>query len=301
MRGYNTTASVLKWGDVGGRAMALARRYVDATTLGGNWVSRFVDVGDAATVHELDPAVGLESRAVPLGGSACRRVGTANGESSFECLFGPSRSNAMKNRKCFVSPTCAWFGWSLEFSPGAADPRRGVGAIGGFIRRSVDLRFVVLLNSRLNTCWCSVMSSGSLRVDSLPAACPLPGRVFLNAADIAVEPNELRWRQRVFDFERVTARSVAIDWIPSSEPAAAPASLASPIDLRVRNLNVGELRFGARGKTPSVVGTIVASLRYNADEILVEHSAFQHGPQGRVTLNGRIAARSPFACVPRHK
>ena len=116
----------------------------------------------------------------------------------------------------------------------------------------------------------------------------------MNAADVAVEPNELRWRQRVFDFERVTARSVAIDWIPSSEPAAPPASLASPIDLRVRNLNVAELRFGARGDTPSVVGNIAADVRLNADEILVERAAFQHGPS-RVTLSGRIDARSPFA------
>jgi hypothetical protein len=114
----------------------------------------------------------------------------------------------------------------------------------------------------------------------------------MNAADVAVEPNELRWRQRVFDFERVTARSVAIDWIPSSEPAAPPVSFASPIDLRVRNLNVGELRFGARGDTPSVVGNIAADVHLNADEILVDAALSRSEPR---YLNGRIDARRAFA------
>jgi translocation and assembly module TamB len=160
---------------------------------------------------------------------------------------------------------------------------------------SSGLRFVVLLNSRLNTFLMVRDVSGSLRDGFTAGSLSVTGPTWsMNAAGIAIEPYELRWRQRVFDFERVSARSVAIDWLPSDEPAAPPASLASPFDLRVRNLEVGELRFGARGATPNVVGNIAAGIRLNADEILVERSTFQHGPS-RVTLNGRIDARRPFA------
>ena len=171
----------------------------------------------------------------------------------------------------------------------------GSAAIWWMYTTSSGLRFVVLLNSRLNTSLSVHDVSGSLRDGFTAGSLSVTGPTWsLSAADVAVEPNELRWRQRVFDFERVTARSVAIDWIPSSEPAAPPVSLASPIDLRVRNLHVGELRFGARGDTPSVVGNIAADVHLNADEILVERGAFQHGPS-RVTLSGRIDARTPFA------
>ena len=163
----------------------------------------------------------------------------------------------------------------------------GSAAIWWMYTTSSGLRFVVLLNSRLNTSLSVRDVSGSLRDGFTAGSLSVTGPTWsLSAADVAVEPNELRWRQRVFDFERVSARAVAMDWIPSSEPAAPPESLASPIDLRVRNLNVGELQFGARGDTPSVVGNIAAGIRHNTDEILVEHGAFQHGPS-RVTLSGR--------------
>ena len=102
----------------------------------------------------------------------------------------------------------------------------------------------------------------------------------------------------MFDFERVSARTVTFDWVPSGEPAAPPATLASPLDLRVRNLNIGELRFGerdgARDATPNAVSNIAADIRLNADEILIERGAFQYGPS-TIALNGRVDARSPFA------
>ncbi len=43
-----------------------------------------------------------------------------------------------------------------------------------------------------------------------------------------------------------------------------------------------------------MINDIAASLRVNADEILIERGAFQYGPS-RIALNGRIDARSPFA------
>ena len=65
----------------------------------------------------------------------------------------------------------------------------------------------------------------------------------------------------MFDFERVTARTAALDWVPSSEAAKPPVTLAMPIDLRVRQLTIGELRFGARGDTPRVVSNMAAEIR----------------------------------------
>ena len=163
------------------------------------------------------------------------------------------------------------------------------------VTTSSGLRFVVLLNSRLNTSVVVRDVSGSLRDGFTAGSLSVKGPTWsLQAEDVAVEPRELRWRQRVFDFERVTARTATLDWVPSGEPAAPPVSLASPIDLRVRNLNVAELRFGARGETPRVIANIAGDFRANSDEILIERSAFQYGPS-KVALNGRVDARSPFA------
>ncbi len=159
---------------------------------------------------------------------------------------------------------------------------------------SSGLRFVVLLNSSLNTSLVVRDVSGSLRDGFTAGTLSLTGPTWsMQATDIAVEPYELRWRQRALDFERVAARTVSIDWVPSGEPAAPPASLAFPVDLRVRNLTIGELQFGERGGSPTIIGSIAASAHINADEIVIERGALQYGPS-RVTLNGRIDARAPF-------
>ncbi len=157
------------------------------------------------------------------------------------------------------------------------------------------LRFVVLLNSRLNTSVTVSDVSGSLRDGFTAGSLAVKGPTWsLQAADIAVEPYELRWRQRVFDFERVAARTATLDWVPSDEPATPPQSLATPIDLRVRNLEVAELRFGARGAAQRVIHNIAADIRLNSDAVLIERAALQYGPS-RVALNGRVDARSPFS------
>ncbi len=136
------------------------------------------------------------------------------------------------------------------------------------------LRFVVLLNSRLNTSVTVGDVTGSLRDGFTASSLSVKGPAWsLQAADIAVQPYELRWRQRVFDFERVTARTATVEWVPSDEPATSPLSLAMPIDLRVRSLGVGELRFGARGDAQRVVNNIAADFRWNADAVLIERGA----------------------------
>lgn len=157
------------------------------------------------------------------------------------------------------------------------------------------LRAVVWLNSRLNTSVVVSGVSGSLRdgfaAGSLTVQAPTWS---LQAADVAVEPYELRWRQRLFDLERVTVRTATLDWVPSEAPAMPPQSLATPIDLRIRSLNIAEFRFGVRGTAPRVVSDIAADLRLNADAVLIERGALQYGPTS-IALNGRVDARSPFA------
>jgi len=160
---------------------------------------------------------------------------------------------------------------------------------------SSGLRFVVLLNSRLNTLVVVRDVAGSLRDGFTAGQLSVTGPTWsLQASGVAVETYELHWRRRAFDFERVTARSVTMDWIASNEPAKPPASLALPIDLRVRNLSIDELQFGERSKAPNVARNIAASVHLNGEEIVVERAVVEHGPS-RVSLNGRIDARSPFA------
>ncbi|HZA96577.1 MAG TPA: translocation/assembly module TamB domain-containing protein [Burkholderiaceae bacterium] len=157
------------------------------------------------------------------------------------------------------------------------------------------LRFVVLLNSRLNTSVVVGDVSGSLRDGFAAGTLSVKGPTWsLQATEIVVEPYELRWRQRLFDFERVGVRTATLDWVPSGEPAQPPQSLATPIDLRVRNLAIGELRFGERGNAQRAVNDIAADLRLNADAVLIERGALQYGPS-QVALTARVDARSPFA------
>ena len=160
---------------------------------------------------------------------------------------------------------------------------------------SSGLQFVVLLNSRLNTVLVVRDVSGSLRDGFTAGSLTIRGPTWsLRATDLTVEPHEVQLRQRMFDFQRVAAGTVTVDWVPGNEPAKAPDSLALPIDLQVRNLTISDLRFGERDAKPTVILDVAGAARMNANEIVVERAAFQHGPS-RVTFSGRIDARSPFA------
>lgn len=110
----------------------------------------------------------------------------------------------------------------------------------------------------------------------------------------AVAPRELDWSGRRIDLSRISAQSLAIDWVASDAPATPPPSLALPFDLRVGDASVRTLQIGARGSAPTVVSAIRASGRANADAIIVERGEFQHGP-ARVELAGRIGAQAPFS------
>ena len=157
------------------------------------------------------------------------------------------------------------------------------------------LRFVTAIAGRLSPSFVLRDVSGSIRDGFTASRLALSGPTWsLQATDIVVEPYELHWRRRAFDFERISARTVQVDWVPSDEPATVPQSLALPIDLRVRELSIGELQLGARDAAPTVINKVTGSARANADEIIVEHAALEYGPT-RVMLSGRVDARAPFA------
>ena len=159
---------------------------------------------------------------------------------------------------------------------------------------SSGLQFVVLLNSRFNTALVVRDVSGSLRDGFAAGSLTLSAPTWsMQAADFTVEPFELRWRRRSFDFERIHARSIVISWTRSDQPATAPTSLAFPVDLRIRNLTISELRFGEHDRTPNVINNIAAAVRLNANESVIERGTLEHGPT-RLALNGRVDARRPF-------
>ena len=159
---------------------------------------------------------------------------------------------------------------------------------------SSGLRFALLLNARIGTALTLSDVSGSLRDGFIARSLALSGPTWsLQANDIAVEPRELKFRQRAFDFERVTARTVTVDWVRTDAPASPPTSLALPFDLRIRELAIGELRFGVRGAEPTNVTNLAAALRLNGEQIAIERGAFEHG-KSRITLRAQVGAHSPF-------
>jgi translocation and assembly module TamB len=119
----------------------------------------------------------------------------------------------------------------------------------------------------------------------------------LRAKDVRFEPRKLQWAGRIVDLERVHAQSVIVDWVASATPAtppATPATLALPIDLRLRTASIRSLQVGARGVAPTVVTEIALSGRINGEAAVIERGEFRHGP-ARVTIAGRIDAQPPFA------
>ena len=203
--------------------------------------------------------------------------------------MNPSQNSTARQRSRWITLLFGLLAGSLLILIG------GAAAIWWMYTTPSGLRFVVLLNSRLNTSVSITDVSGSLRDGFGARSLSVKGPTWsLQASDISVQPYELRWRQRLFDFERVTARTVTLEWVPGDEPATPPQSLAMPIDLRVRNLDVAELRFGARGAAPRVANNIAADIRLNSDAVLIERAALQSGPS-KVAFNGRVDARSPFS------
>jgi hypothetical protein len=117
----------------------------------------------------------------------------------------------------------------------------------------------------------------------------------LAAAKVTVTPEQLDWYGRVIDLARLSAESVTALWAPgeAGSPIPAPASLALPLTLRLRDAAIGELRLGERGKEPHLLRDVRLRGQADAAAIRVDHAAARYGPS-EATLGGTLGAVHPF-------
>jgi translocation and assembly module TamB len=117
----------------------------------------------------------------------------------------------------------------------------------------------------------------------------------LVATDVVVNPAQLNVQDRVIDLAQLSAGSAIVTWVPGDTKSSpeAPASLALPLSLRLRDVTIGELRLGERGQEPHVVLDVRLRGQADADAIRIEHASARYGPSEAV-LAGSLGAARPF-------
>ncbi len=117
----------------------------------------------------------------------------------------------------------------------------------------------------------------------------------LVATNVVVNPAHLSCSAGSIDLAQLSAASAIVTWAPSEtkSPAEAPASLALPLSLRLRDVTIGELRLGERGQEPHVVRDVRLRGQADADAIRIEHASARYGPS-EVELAGTLGAARPF-------
>jgi translocation and assembly module TamB len=139
--------------------------------------------------------------------------------------------------------------------------------------------------------------AGGFSIERLAADEP---RWSLVATEVAVRPARLDWSRRSFDFERVSAATIAVAWSAGDERKTAqpPASLALPVELRLRDVAVGELAFGPRGAAPQRLRDV--RLQGTADRVAIriDRASARYGPTEAV-VNGTLGTASPFPLAAR--
>ena len=117
----------------------------------------------------------------------------------------------------------------------------------------------------------------------------------LVATSVVVNPAQLSVQRRAIDLARLSAVSAIVSWAPSEtkSPIEAPASLALPLSLRLRDVTIDELRLGERGQAPHVIRDVRLRGQADADAIRIEHASARYGPSEAV-LAGSLGAARPF-------
>ena len=117
----------------------------------------------------------------------------------------------------------------------------------------------------------------------------------LVATNVVVNPAQLSLQSRVIDLAQLSAASAIVAWAPNETKSSpeAPASLALPLSLRLRDVTIGELRLGERGREPHVVRDVRLRGQAGADAIRIEHASARYGPSEAV-LAGSLGAVRPF-------
>jgi translocation and assembly module TamB len=117
----------------------------------------------------------------------------------------------------------------------------------------------------------------------------------LVATTVVVKPVQLSVQHRVIDLAQLSAAAATVAWAPSDtkSDAVAPASLALPLSLRLRDVTIGELQLGERGHAPHVVRDVRLRGQADQDAIRIEHASASYGPSAAV-LAGTLGAAQPF-------
>jgi translocation and assembly module TamB len=119
----------------------------------------------------------------------------------------------------------------------------------------------------------------------------------MSATLLVVTPAEIRWRGRAVDLATLSARTVAVQWSEEEDkartPPEPPQSLGLPVDLRLRNATIGELRVGARGDEPLLVRDLRLQAEADKRSIRIEQASARYGAT-EVALNGAIQTSRPF-------
>jgi translocation and assembly module TamB len=117
----------------------------------------------------------------------------------------------------------------------------------------------------------------------------------LVATNVVVNPAQLSLQRRVVDLAQLSAASALVAWAPSKPKSLpeAPASLALPLSLRLRDVTIGELQLGERGQEARVVRDVRLRGHAGEDAIRIEHASARYGPSEAV-LSGSLGAAHPF-------
>jgi translocation and assembly module TamB len=111
--------------------------------------------------------------------------------------------------------------------------------------------------------------------------------------DLVIAVRDVSLKERRLDVERFAARRLQVDWRPSGEPTAPPASLGLPFELRLRQAQLKELALGSRGGTPLTFRAVDLAGRMSAIGIDID-AASAEVDRMRIEAKGRIAAAPPF-------
>jgi translocation and assembly module TamB len=117
----------------------------------------------------------------------------------------------------------------------------------------------------------------------------------VDASHLTVTPEQVGWRERSLDLANVAARAATVTWTPgeAKTPPEPPASLALPVAVRLRNLTIGELRLGERGREPRVVHDIRLQGEADQASIRIARAGARYGAT-EVDFTGTLGAARPF-------
>ncbi len=117
----------------------------------------------------------------------------------------------------------------------------------------------------------------------------------LAATNVRVKAEQISLNRRSLDLAHVSGRTLTVAWTPGADTVRSgpPASLALPIELRIRDASFGELRVGPRGADPHVLRDIRLSGRADHAQIRIDSASARYGVT-EATASGNLGVARPF-------